>query len=702
MTFFRKHTGLALLAGLSALPASAYIRNSTAQGAPLVRRDNSAIQVLVHSSFAVGQTNAQGAAPITATSNPMQAVAAAGGQWSHVTSAAVTFAAPAPTTITNNPSDGNFVVTIQDTPENRSIVGQALAVTLFQYTADGSILDSDVIFNPNVTVNGQFAPFSTDQASGTFDLQSVLVHELGHALGANHSPVISATMFQFQPSCDTAYLMAECLLHRYLAADDVAFVTDAYPAPNAGSLTGSLSGTVALSTGAPVLGALVVAVDTTQGIAVSGLASTQDGTYHLNHIPPGSYQVYAQPANGPLTPANLGGIPNIDSANTSFRLTFAGGNQSPSTVAVAAGGSGQANISVDPTQTGMQVALLGTGSAGGQDWTLNNAAKVAFAGPIDLLLWGPGLNSSITASQIRLLGPGITLRPSTLHLDPSSPINGYVPLRFTVDVQARSTMAAVSVVVVKGTDAAAYSGGLVLLGTTPTITEVDNGFSNIPNSPIQSGTWVTIKGTNLSTTPAPGRLWNATENFPLVMDGTSVTINNKQAFVYYISPTQVNVQAPTDTAVGPVSVVVTNNGVSSATATGTYQSSSPALLQWNGGQYPYALISRGNAFVCNPSVIPGTVSAHAGDALTLWVTGLGQTNPAIPAGQQPATFPAPTTPPTVSVNGTNVTVLGAVLRFAGLYQVNIQLPASLPTGDLPIRISTGNAQSPTGVLINVQ
>lgn len=239
------------------------------------------------------------------------------------------------------------------------------------------------------------------------------------------------------------------------------------------------------------------------------------------------------------------------------------------------------------------------------------------------------------------------------------------------------------------------------LGGTPTVTEVDNAFSNIANSPIQSGTWVAIKGTNLSST-SPGRGWNVNENFPTSMDGTSVTINGKTAFMYYVSAGQVNVQAPTDSALGPVNVVVTHNGVSSAPATATYQSNSPALLQWGGGQYPYALITNGSAFVGNPAVIPNTISAHAGDSLTLWVTGLGSTNPPLPAGQQPTAFPAIATMPTITAGGMNVTVLGGVLRYAGLYQVNVQLPASLPSGDLPLKIIQGSFQSPDGVLINIQ
>ena len=236
---------------------------------------------------------------------------------------------------------------------------------------------------------------------------------------------------------------------------------------------------------------------------------------------------------------------------------------------------------------------------------------------------------------------------------------------------------------------------------TPAITEVDNGFSNIPGSPIASGSWVVIKGANLSSTN-PGRGWNANESFPATMDATSVSINGKPAFLYYISPTQVNVQAPTDGTLGPVSVVVTNNGAVSAAFVAQYQTSAPALLQWGGGQYPYALISRGSDFVGNPAVISNSLSAHAGDVLTLWATGLGATNPLVPAGQQPSTFPGVTTTPTVTIGGNSVTVTGAILRYAGLYQVNIQLPRSLPSGDLPIQVSQGAFQSPSGVLIDVQ
>ena len=49
-----------------------------------------------------------------------------------------------------------------------------------------------------MTIGGVLYPFSTDHSNLSFDLQSLLAHELGHSLGATHSPVIGATMFQTQ------------------------------------------------------------------------------------------------------------------------------------------------------------------------------------------------------------------------------------------------------------------------------------------------------------------------------------------------------------------------------------------------------------------------------------------------------------------------------------------------------------------------
>ena len=62
---------------------------------------------------------------------------------------------------------------------------------------------------------------------------------------------------------------------------------------------------------------------------------------------------------------------------------------------------------------------------------------------------------------------------------------------------------------------------------------------------IQPGEWVSIYGTNLASSTVT---WNG--NFPTSLGGTSVTINGKAAYLSFVSPTQINVQAPNDTATG--------------------------------------------------------------------------------------------------------------------------------------------------------
>ena len=101
------------------------------------------------------------------------------------------------------------------------------------------------------------------------------------------------------------------------------------------------------------------------------------------------------------------------------------------------------------------------------------------------------------------------------------------------------------------------------------------------------GSWVTIQGTKLANS---SRTWRTSEivngKLPTQLDGVSVQINGKPAYVEYISPTQINVQEPSDTALGPVNVQVTNNSVTGDPVTAQLQAASPhssfgrANTQW--------------------------------------------------------------------------------------------------------------------------
>ena len=99
-----------------------------------------------------------------------------------------------------------------------------------------------------------------------------------------------------------------------------------------------------------------------------------------------------------------------------------------------------------------------------------------------------------------------------------------------------------------------------------------------------------------------------------------------------------------------------------------------------------------------------TIPAKPGEVITLWGTGFGPTNPVVPAGQEPSVAAPPTqNPVTVTLGGTSVPVLGAVLSsYAAVYQIAIQIPATMADGDYPIVATVNGIQSPANFSLTVQ
>jgi uncharacterized protein (TIGR03437 family) len=240
------------------------------------------------------------------------------------------------------------------------------------------------------------------------------------------------------------------------------------------------------------------------------------------------------------------------------------------------------------------------------------------------------------------------------------------------------------------------------------ITAVVNGASLQPG--IEAGSWVTIRGTNLANTNT-GQNWNAGEivngNLPTSLDGVSVTIDGNAAFVAYVSPTQINVQAPSDNTVGPVSVVVNNNGALSAPATAQLEPTAPAFFEIPGTSFAAASRLPDYAPVADPSVVAGAVAAKPGDLVVLWATGFGATNPPTPAGVLVSGAPVVANAPVVTVGGVLAPLISAVLTpgDAGLYQITIQIPATAPAGAVALQATIGaaggGAQTAAGVTIFV-
>ncbi len=241
--------------------------------------------------------------------------------------------------------------------------------------------------------------------------------------------------------------------------------------------------------------------------------------------------------------------------------------------------------------------------------------------------------------------------------------------------------------------------------TPPTISQkggVLNGASFQPG--IAPNSWFTISGTNLA--PKIDTWANEIVNgkLPTSLDGVSVTVGGDPAYVYYISPTQINAVAPNLEA-GAAQVIVTNSSGVSSPASTVVQTARPAFFQW--GNYAVATRQDYSLAVKN-GTFPGTTTTPAkpGDVIILWGTGFGPTSPAAPEGAEVPSTTTYNSANTVSVTlgGKTATVYGAALApgYAGLYQVAIQIPAALSNGDYPVIATVSNAQSPSATLITVQ
>ena len=158
---------------------------------------------------------------------------------------------------------------------------------------------------------------------------------------------------------------------------------------------------------------------------------------------------------------------------------------------------------------------------------------------------------------------------------------------------------------------------------SPAITSVANaeGGATI----VAANTWTEIKGTLLSTTT---RTWGGADfvnnQLPTALDGVSVTIGGKKAFVYYISPTQIDVLTPPDLGTGTMQVVVQNGSMTSVPFAAQAQALSPSFFVINGG--PYIVATHADYTVVGPpAIIPGTTPAAPGETIVLYANGFGAT-----------------------------------------------------------------------------
>jgi uncharacterized protein (TIGR03437 family) len=247
---------------------------------------------------------------------------------------------------------------------------------------------------------------------------------------------------------------------------------------------------------------------------------------------------------------------------------------------------------------------------------------------------------------------------------------------------------------------------LIVSGSGPAPSATPAGFvsaANTPGNSLAPGSLASLYGTNLAIVTAAADLGPP---LPFALGGTTMTISTSTVPLLFVSPGQINFQVPWFIVSGRTSIPVTlTQGQLSSTTSVIVTPFAPALFTTNQqGTGQAAALINGTAVIVAPvGAFPGSRPAKKGEFVQLYGTGLGYVDRTPSLGSaSPSAPPAMTLiKPTVSIGGGDATVLFSGLSpgFVGLYQVNIQIPPTAPSGNaVPVILTIGGVQSNTATI----
>lgn len=180
--------------------------------------------------------------------------------------------------------DGINLITIAPTQQNTYFFSRdslTSAKTRIFFSNRTQITEADIVLNPA-------QQFSTDGTFGTFDLETVLRHEIGHLLGLEHSSVAGAVMYDKIPRNGISPIVGQ------LSLTDIAAIRQLYGSSDIDQdCCGSIEGKITLPS--KFIGALEIWATNAEDGSVAGTATLgKNRTFKVGGLPSGKYRLHAR------------------------------------------------------------------------------------------------------------------------------------------------------------------------------------------------------------------------------------------------------------------------------------------------------------------------------------------------------------------------------------------------------------------------
>jgi hypothetical protein len=292
-----------VVASFSSSRGEAYQRTSNVDvgGRLFVRWNRLPIRYSITESGVSGVTAAQFRAAVERAAN----------SWEQLPNSAIAFQLDGPTSALPLTEDGRNTIGFLDRPDLGGVLGAA--VIIFDVFT-GEIVESDAFLNStfswSVAENGE---------AGRFDVESVLMHEIGHMTGLAHSglgemrsgELVAAEAVMFP------YFTVNTVISRRLKADDIAGIAEIYPDGGHREDTGSIVGRVRREQRG-AFGAHVLAFNASTGAMVAAFA-LENGEFAISGLTRGPHIIRVEPIDDGTVADFLEQPPIVD---VGFRTMF--------------------------------------------------------------------------------------------------------------------------------------------------------------------------------------------------------------------------------------------------------------------------------------------------------------------------------------------------------------------------------------------